>query len=267
MNANNNQTDGIRNAADIDLDKLSKGRTYFESPATWEDQVLYFLMLDRFSDGKEYGGFKDASGKDVTGPNATRSTPLFQISQANSAQRDSWFSYGKTWCGGKLLGLKDKLGYLSRMGVTAVWISPIFKQVSGADSYHGYGIQNFLEVDPNFGTRQDLADLVKAAHALKIRVILDIVINHGGDVFCYPGNNPYYYWQSKQWPAQGFRVNQKDAGSIPFRKVDTIANPNAWPDGAIWPSELQSPAAWTREGEMLISKVITSAIVEYIGNI
>ena len=48
------------------------------------------------------------------------------------------------------------------------------------DTYHGYAIQDFLEVDPRFGTRQDLVDLVDAAHAKGLRVILDIIFNHSG---------------------------------------------------------------------------------------
>ena len=51
-------------------------------------------------------------------------------------------------------------------------IGPIFKQHGHLDTYHGYGIQDFLEVDPRFGKRQDLVDLVDEAHAQGMRVIL-----------------------------------------------------------------------------------------------
>jgi glycosidase len=59
-------------------------------------------------------------------------------------------------------GLKSKLGYLNRLGVTALWVSPIFRQVSFEPTCHGYGIQNFLDVDPHFGTREEFPDFVKA---------------------------------------------------------------------------------------------------------
>src|SRR5690606_22466433 len=72
-----------------------------------------------------------------------------------------------------------------RLGVTAIWISPIFKQVPSQESYHGYGIQNFLDVDPHFGTRDDLVSVVRTAHEHGIRAILDVILNHAGDVFAY----------------------------------------------------------------------------------
>jgi glycosidase len=84
-----------------------------------------------------------------------------------------------------LKGLKSKLGYLRRLGVTAIWISPVFKQVPFEATYHGYGIQNFLDVDPHFGTREDLRDLVDAAHQQGIYCILDIILNHAANVFGY----------------------------------------------------------------------------------
>jgi glycosidase len=70
--------------------------------------------------------------------------------------------------GGSLKGLTSKIGYLGRLGATALWISPIFKQVPYQETYHGYGIQNFLDVDPHFGTRADLRRLVRTALAASV---------------------------------------------------------------------------------------------------
>ena len=78
--------------------------------------------------------------------------------------------------------------------MTAIWVSPIFKQVAFQESYHGYAIQNFLDVDPHFGTREDLREMVKTAHQHDIYVILDIILNHSGDVFTYDADR--YDWQS-----------------------------------------------------------------------
>ena len=183
-----------KSVADINYTSLASARSgkYHASPITWEDEVLYFLMLDRFSNGKE-NNFHDNQNKKVT----TGQIPLFSFTDdAYTADRSTWYEDGGKWCHGTLKGLQSKLGYLSRLGVTAIWISPIFKQVGkhlneytgsvdNNNSYHGYGVQNFLDVDPNFGTRQDLRDLVDTAHSLKIRVILDIILNHSGDVFGY----------------------------------------------------------------------------------
>lgn len=241
-----------RSLEEIDFSALTRDRAYFPSPADWEDEVLYFLLADRFSDKQEYAGFADVEGRMVDGPGAGRSTPLFDIQRdANTANREEWFESGKNWCGGTIAGLQDKLGYLQRLGVTAIWLSPVFKQVAkDGGSYHGYGIQNFLEVDPHFGTREDLKAFVQAAHEAGIRVILDIILNHAGNVFTYQGNHRYFYYEGRQWPVDGYRRDIDDRGSLPFETVDLNRFPDAWPDGAIWPVEFQDPATWTRRGEI-----------------
>ncbi len=137
---------------ELDMRSLTR-RAYTPSPAAWEDQVLYFLMLDRFSDGREQG-FRGNDGRVVSGG----VTPLFQPGEAGNAIQTAddaarWRTAGGGWVGGNLKGLASKIGYLQRLGVTALWISPVFKQVRYQDTYHGYGIQNFLDVDPHFGTR------------------------------------------------------------------------------------------------------------------
>jgi glycosidase len=245
------QTSCEQSLKEINFSSLTQGRQYYPCPSAWEDQVLYFLMVDRFSDGKEYSGFGDLSGSPVSGPTPARTTPLFKLeNDAGKADRDKWFEAGKTWCGGTLAGLKDKIGYLKRLGVSAVWLSPVFKQVTGSNDYHGYGIQNFLDVDPHFGTREQLRDFVSAAHQAGIRVILDIILNHAGDVFAYKGNNPYYYFEGNQWPVDGYRKASGDPGDLPFGPLGAGVQAKAWPDAAIWPIEFQETAAWTRQGEI-----------------
>jgi glycosidase len=179
--------------------RLLTGRSFTRSPAAWEDQVLYFLMLDRFSDGREQG-FRGNDGGLV----GSGSTPPFQPGDAGNAiqteaEAAAWREAGGRWVGGTLRGLASKIGYLQRLGVTALWISPIFRQVPYQDTYHGYGIQNFLDVDPHFGTRQDLKALVRLAHRHGIYVILDIILNHSGNVFSYEADR---YWT--QTPGGGF---------------------------------------------------------------
>ena len=238
---------------EIELDKIIRGRIYYPSPFAWEDEVLYFLLVDRFSDGKEYGGFSDLSGHIVSGPAPERSTPLFDLdADAWKADRDQWFNAGKGWCGGTIAGLQDKLGYLKRLGVTAIWLSPIFKQVAGSQDYHGYGIQNFLDVDRHFCPhgRSELKDFVATAHSQDIRVILDIILNHGGNVFAYPGDCGYYYSHGMRWDGKGFRKNSGDPGSLPFGPINISCYPEAWPDSAVWPEEFQRQDVWTRQGEI-----------------
>ena len=69
--------------------------------------------------------------------------------------------------------------------MTTLWIGPVFKQRARLDTFHGYGVQDFLEVDPRFGSREDLVDLCEDAHARGLRVILDIIANHTGDNWGY----------------------------------------------------------------------------------
>src|SRR5437667_5694425 len=71
-----------------------------------------------------------------------------------------------------------------------------------AHAYHGYNISNYLDVDPHFGTKQDLIDLVQAAHGRNppMRVILDVVVNHSGDNWAYPGDVPWNYSNDQQFP-------------------------------------------------------------------
>jgi glycosidase len=221
------------------LPAITAGRTYFPSPLHWEDQVLYFLLLDRFSDGAEES-FRDNAGNPALGG----TTPKFTV--ADNGDADQWRHAGTVFVGGRLSGLASKLGYLRRLGVTAIWISPIFKQVAKDESYHGYGIQHFLDVDPRFGTRDELRSLVDQAHSLGIRVILDIILNHTGDVFRYVDKNPFYD-HGKRYDVAGYR-NAAGAPELPFAPVDLAGHPHEFPDGAVWPAEFQDPATFTRQG-------------------
>jgi len=126
---------------DIDFASLMR-RMFTPPPAAWEDQVLYFLLLDRFSDGREKGGHRDNADHPVQ----TGTTPLYQPGDSGRVNYGAWLSAGNGWQGGTLAGLKSKLGYLRRLGITALWVSPIFRQVAFEPSYHGYGIQNFLRM-------------------------------------------------------------------------------------------------------------------------
>jgi glycosidase len=204
----------------------------------------YFLLPDRFSNGKE-NNYKSNTNEEVT----TGTTPVFQASDTNSAvapaadPRD-WQSHGNVWNGGTLAGLTSKLGYLSRLGVTTIWIGPIFKQIAtDENSYHGYGVQDFLRVDPRFGTEEEYRQLVKTAHQMGLYIIQDIICNHAGDVFRYEGDaEPSWTWNSntnraKTYPVKGFYDADHTAENLlPFGPVD----PSKYPDAAIWPQEFQN---------------------------
>lgn len=244
-----------KSLSELNFEGLCK-KDFFPSPSAWEDQVLYFLMLDRFSDGKEKG-YIDNKGNKVTGGKIL----LYrQEDKGNAVKTDDdrkcWVDVGGRFVGGTLKGLKSKIGYLKRLGVTAIWISPIFKQVSFEETYHGYGIQNFIDVDPHFGTREDLKSMVKTCHKHGIYVILDIILNHSGNVFDYNAdrywieeNGKWFIdprWDNNPYQVKGFK-DKEGKPDIPFEPVDL---PSAWPDGAIWPSEFQEPSIFTQKGRI-----------------
>ena len=87
---------------DLDFASLTR-RTFTPSPAAWEDQVLYFLLLDRFSDGKEQGGYHDGGGRPVSGG----VTPLYRPEDPGRVDYDTWVRAGGGWQGGTLRGLRS----------------------------------------------------------------------------------------------------------------------------------------------------------------
>jgi glycosidase len=246
---------------DIDFASLTRG-PFTPSPAAWEDQVLYFLMLDRFSDGNERGGYADAAGRPVE----TGATPPYRPDDEGRVDYGTWFRAAGGWQGGTIKGLTSKLGYLRRLGITALWVSPPFRQVAFEPSYHGYGIQNFLDVDPHFGTREDFRDFVRAAHDQGIYVILDVIAHHCGNVFTYdadryPGrdadgrlvNDPR--WDGRPYAVDGFN-DREGRPTLPFGVPGEMSPADAgrleasWPDGAIWPREFQRGDLFLHKGRI-----------------
>jgi glycosidase len=238
-----------RRVADLDFDAL-KGRTYHPSPVAWEDEVLYFLLVDRFSDGNE-DGYLGNDGSLVTKADGTE---VFQPGDRGNDRTGDRYDRGGRFVGGTLQGIASKLGYLQRLGVTTVWVSPVLRQVPFEQSYHGYGTQNFLEVESNFGTVEDLKALVDTAHQHDIRVVLDIILNHTGNVFGYDpdrykkgggGFDPR--WDGRPYKVAGFH-DATGRPTIPFAPVDLAADPSV--DGGVWPAELYDPASFTQMGRI-----------------
>ncbi|NEO45738.1 MAG: alpha-amylase [Moorea sp. SIO4A3] len=205
-----------------------RGNVY-PSPITWRDQILYFLLPDRFSDGLEL----ERKQFDRSNPN-----------QFKAKNKGDWMSQGKRFQGGTLKGIESKLDYLKQLGVTTLWIGPVWRQRIELDTYHGYGIQNFLEVDPRFGSRQDLRDLVDAAHEREMYVILDIIYNHSGNNFFYKDENdnpqstlPYRF--EPPYPVHSWRSGTGN----------TIPEITRESDG-VWPQEFQNIDWYTRAGHI-----------------
>ncbi len=219
----------VQRPAEINAVDLPRREAYYPSPTDWRNEVLYFLLVDRFSDNGEHLRPK------LNRENLAAARPV-------PWRWDDWSrSGGERWQGGNLQGVISKLDYLKQLGVTTIWLSPVFKQRGHLDSFHGYGIQDFLDVDPRVGTRQDLVELVRQAHDRGLRVILDIIFNHSGENWTYPAVTPGGKYQPDYTPGRyPFGAWRGDSG----QDVDGIQSSE---DG-VWPRELQDPDKYTRAG-------------------
>lgn len=231
---------GPASIADIDWPALLD-RQFTPSPASWSEQVLYFLLVDRFSDGRE-DGYVDQAGLRVAG-----TTPPYRPEDEGSALHDeasaqAWRAAGANWCGGTFNGIRSKLGYLTRLGVTALWISPVLKQRADSPGYHGYGTQDFLTIDPRFGTREELVALVTEAHAAGLYVLLDVILNHAGDVFAYAAGNDRW-WDGTPRAVAGWRDRD---GNPSLRFPEPVEPPDR--EAAVWPRDLQGDGVFTCRG-------------------
>ena len=199
-----------------DLDLTPPGEVH-PSPEDWRDSVIYFLLVDRFNDGKRHRPY-----------------------DGSRLPRSPDDPHGRICQGGTLSGVTERLSYIKKLGANTIWLSPIFKnRIDPGDfpMYHGYAIQDFLAVDPRLGTLADLQELVRHAHALDMRVIMDIVINHTGNNWFYKDANPLF---------------RHDGTTYEFGTWNAQHPPDAFgPDDAVWPAELQSPECYRRCGSIV----------------
>ncbi|NAS11713.1 alpha-amylase family glycosyl hydrolase [Poritiphilus flavus] len=137
-----------------------------KSPFLWEAANVYFLLTDRFNNGNKENDL-----------NFDRGNPTGPL---------------RGFMGGDIAGITQKIeeGYFNDLGVNALWFTPVVEQIHGDTDegtgntygYHGYWAKDWTVLDPNFGTKKDLEELVKKAHENGIRVLMDVVINHTGPI-------------------------------------------------------------------------------------
>ncbi|WP_369367304.1 pullulanase-type alpha-1,6-glucosidase [Streptomyces sp. CG4] len=142
-------------------------------------EQFYFVMPDRFANGD--------TSNDKGGLTGSRLSTGYDPTDKGFYQ------------GGDLKGLTRRLDYIKGLGTTAIWMAPIFKnkpvQGTGANvsaGYHGYWITDFTQVDPHFGTNQDLKTLISQAHAKGMKVFFDVITNHTADVVNYEEKSSGY---------------------------------------------------------------------------
>ncbi len=133
-------------------------------PFVWEGANIYFLLTDRFHNGD--------TSNDVNFGRTNETGVL------------------RGFMGGDMKGITEKIneGYFTDLGVNAIWFTPVVEQIHGDTDettgntygYHGYWTKDWTALDPNFGTMDDLEELIVTAHSKGIRILMDVVLNHTG---------------------------------------------------------------------------------------
>ena len=160
--------------APADLGSTNRERLFL-TEREFREEIIYFIIVDRFFDASS----DDEERRGVWDRGATAG--LYD---------KTWTQWGKYW-GGNLLGIIEKIPYLQSLGVTAIWLSPLFEQVDDMQfdraPMHGYWTKDFKRINPRFLPEGEsnsvhlsdtLRNLVTALHAVNIKLILDIVCNH-----------------------------------------------------------------------------------------
>ena len=163
----------------LSLSTISFGANVISPKVGLSQDLIYFVMPDRYKDG-------DKKNNDNGGFNT---------------------SLTAFWHGGDLKGLTgtcepgdDGLARIKSLGFTAVWLTPVVTQqeaIGAGSGYHGYWGVDFLNVDPHLGTNADMLDFSNCAKKLGLKIILDVVTNHTGDVIKYLGNEAYLPAEAK----------------------------------------------------------------------
>lgn len=133
-----------------------------QSSDDYQKDVIYFLFVDRFSDG-----------------DSTNNAGL------NPAQYDSTKTNWKKYWGGDLQGVNNKLDYLRNLGINSIWVTPLVEAIdtptnAGDSPYHGYWGKNYFNIDEHWGTWNDFDNLVSKMHSspYNMKLILDYAPNH-----------------------------------------------------------------------------------------
>ncbi len=135
-----------------------------------EADVIYLIMSDRFVDG-------DPSNN----------------STADTREKCNKESLDGRW-GGDIQGIINSLDYISSLGATAIWPTPLLLDDEEAWSYHGYACSDYYHIDPRFGTNELYKEMVKKAHEKGLKIIMDMVPNHCGLAHWWINDLPYQNW-------------------------------------------------------------------------
>lgn len=168
-------------------------------------EIVYFVMLDRFANGDPNN---DTGGLG----NNYRENGLLK-------SNDGFYH------GGDIAGLTSKIAYIKSLGFTAIWITPVVRQLAVApdgtsSAYHGYWGAGFDEIDPHLGSMTDFKNLVNVAHQEGIKIILDIVTNHTADTIHYAEGGSYVSINEKPYRDANGKII--DLSKLPLKKSSPL---------------------------------------------
>lgn len=156
----------------IDYELRSRDRKPEDYEGFSASDVLYLLMPDRFAQGDAAAvkdmGLNNPSPVDRTEPSTRH--------------------------GGNIAGIKEHLGYLDTLGVTAIWACPVLENDMPGGSYHGYATTDYYRIDPRFGTNDEWAELVDETHKRGMKVVMDMIFNHTGSEHPWMKDMPSADW-------------------------------------------------------------------------
>ncbi len=136
--------------------------------------VLYLIMPDRFAKGD--------TGNDDT-KCGTLQYPTVDDRENPDARH-----------GGNIRGMREHLGYIDSLGVTAVWVNPVLTNDMPGGTYHGYATTDYYNIDPRFGSNDEWREFVSDAHDRGIKVVMDMIFNHSGSNHPWFVNRPSADW-------------------------------------------------------------------------
>jgi len=180
----------------VKLGNVSKRFSYFFKIYTENKSYIFteYGFIDNFKSGDEHSflfHYPFMNKEDIHEvPEWVKEAVFYQIfpdrfaignNQGKSKELCKWASKPKhnSFYGGDLRGIIDKLPYLEDLGINAIYLTPIFK----SSSNHKYNTNDYMEIDSDFGTKEDLKELVNKAHEKGMKIVLDAVFNHSGEEF------------------------------------------------------------------------------------
>ena len=183
--------------------------------------VMYLLMPDRFANG-----------------NPCNDSVASEPEKANRADMSGRH-------GGDIQGIRNHLDYIKELGATTIWSTPLLENNYPKYSYHGYAISDLYKVDPRFGSNEEYADMVSEAHQKGLKVVIDMVSNHGGINAWWMSDLPFKNW-IHHWPEMTWTNHKANTiKDIHAAEIDKKLFVDGWFDKTMPDMNQQNGYFWT----------------------